>query len=160
MSDAVPSGGRVLTLQEAVARFGPGRTRTLVFSNGCFDLLHRGHLALLTAARALGDVLLVGVNSDRSVRRLKGEGRPAVPARHRAALLASLRPVDGVIVFDEDTPIELIRALSPDVLVKGGDYDRSSVVGGDEVEAAGGRVVLIPLVDAPSTTELLRRIRG
>lgn len=160
---AAPRGApddRVLDRAEAVRRFGPGRTDTVVFTNGCFDLLHAGHLSLLERARALGDRLIVGLNSDASVRRLKGTDRPIVAALDRARLLAALRAVDGVTIFEEDTPLELVKALLPDVLVKGADYDRQDVVGGDEVERAGGRVVLLPLADAPSTTDLVRRLRG
>ncbi len=151
---------RVLSRREAVARYGRGRETSLVFANGCFDLLHRGHLSLLERARALGDTLLVAVNSDASVERLKGPGRPILPAHDRALLLASLRFVDAVTVFDEDTPLALVRELLPDVLVKGADYRREDVVGADEVEAAGGRVVLLPLVESGSSSALLRRIRG
>jgi D-beta-D-heptose 7-phosphate kinase/D-beta-D-heptose 1-phosphate adenosyltransferase len=151
---------RVFDRAEAVRRFGPGRTDTVVFTNGCFDLLHAGHVSLLERARALGDRLIVGLNSDASVRRLKGPDRPIVGGVDRARLLAALRAVDGVTIFEEDTPLELVKALLPDVLVKGADYVRADVVGGDEVEAAGGRVVLLPLADAPSTTELVRRLRS
>lgn len=151
---------RILTWEEAVRRFGPGRGFRLVFTNGCFDLLHRGHAEYLHAAAALGDRLLVGLNSDASVRRLKGEGRPILPAEDRAYLLASLREVDAVTLFEQDTPAELIRALVPDVLVKGADYDRSEVVGREFVESRGGRVKLVPLVPGRSTSELLRRTRS
>lgn len=151
---------RVLERAEAVRRFGPGRSDCVVFTNGCFDLLHAGHVSLLARARALGDRLIVGLNSDASVRRLKGPGRPVVEEADRARLLAALRAVDAVTIFDEDTPLELVKAVLPDVLVKGADYTRTAVVGGDEVEAAGGRVVLLPLADAPSTTDLVRRMKG
>lgn len=151
---------RVLSREEAVRRFGPGRTTRLVFTNGCFDLLHRGHLALLARARGLGDRLLVALNSDASVRRLKGPGRPLMPAEDRALLLAALRFVDAVTVFDEPTPLGLVRALRPDVLVKGADYRREEVVGADDVEGWGGRVVLLPLVEARSTSALADRLAG
>jgi len=133
----------------------------VVFTNGVFDLLHAGHVALLEAARTEGAALLVGANSDASVRRLgKGTDRPFVPAPERARLLAGLACVDCVVLFDEDTPLHLIRRLRPDVLVKGADYAREQIVGADEVEGWGGRVVRVPLVPGLSTTELLRRLRG
>jgi len=151
---------KVLSREDVVERFGPGRAGTLVFTNGCFDLLHVGHAAYLEQARALGDALVVGVNTDASARRLgKGPGRPFVPARDRARLVAALEAVDAVCLFDEDTPQELIAELAPDVLVKGTDYAPDQVVGRETVEGAGGRVVLIPLVRGKSTTELVRRIR-
>ncbi|MDM7992853.1 MAG: D-glycero-beta-D-manno-heptose 1-phosphate adenylyltransferase [Candidatus Fermentibacter sp.] len=128
---------------------------SLVFTNGCFDVLHPGHLSLLEQARALGDFLVVGLNTDRSVRALKGPGRPALPLEGRLALLSSLEPVDLVIPFDEDTPERLISEVAPDVLVKGGDYAASSVVGAASVEARGGRVVIVPLVEGFSTTRIL-----
>lgn len=140
-------------------RFGRPREPRLVFTNGCFDLLHRGHVSLLERARALGDLLVVGLNSDASVRRLKGPGRPLVPVEDRAYLLASLRPVDAVTIFEEDTPLALIRALLPDVLVKGADYRPDEVVGAEVVRAAGGDVHLLPLDEGRSTSGLLERIR-
>lgn len=146
-------------MDEAVRRFGPGRDFRLVFTNGCFDLLHRGHAAYLNAAAALGDRLLVGLNSDASVRRLKGPGRPVLPLDDRAYLLASLEAVDAVVVFDEDTPLRLIEALLPDVLVKGADYRPEEVVGRDVVEEAGGDVMLLELEEGRSTSGLLERIR-
>jgi rfaE bifunctional protein nucleotidyltransferase chain/domain len=131
-----------------------------VFTNGVFDLLHPGHIALFEAARAEGDALVVGVNSDASVRRLgKGGDRPVVPERDRARVLAALAAVDCVVLFDEDTPLSLIRRLRPDVLVKGADYTREAIVGGDDVEGWGGRVVRVPLVQDKSTTSLLARLR-
>jgi D-beta-D-heptose 7-phosphate kinase / D-beta-D-heptose 1-phosphate adenosyltransferase len=142
-----------------VERFGRPREGRVVFTNGCFDILHRGHVAYLYAARSLGDALVVGLNTDASVRRLKGEGRPVVQQDDRAYVLAGLGCVDAVTFFDEDTPAELIEALLPDVLVKGGDYTPEAVVGRETVEAAGGRLVLIPFVTGRSTTGLLERIR-
>ena len=125
-----------------------------------FDLLHTGHVALLEGARAEGDALVVGVNSDASVRRLgKGAGRPVVPAAERARVVAALASVDCVVVFDEDTPLALIRTIRPDVLVKGADYQRKDIVGGDDVEGWGGRVVRVPLVKDKSTTSLLAKLR-
>jgi D-beta-D-heptose 7-phosphate kinase/D-beta-D-heptose 1-phosphate adenosyltransferase len=133
--------------------------RVVVFTNGCFDLLHRGHVESLAAARALGDVLVVGLNDDDSVRRLKGSGRPLVPWRDRAAVLAALRSVDYVVPFGEDTPAELIAAVVPDVLVKGADYALESIVGRDTVLAAGGRVERIEYREGLSTSALIDRIR-
>jgi D-beta-D-heptose 7-phosphate kinase/D-beta-D-heptose 1-phosphate adenosyltransferase len=125
-----------------------------------FDLLHTGHVALLEAARAEGDTLVVGVNSDASVRRLgKGADRPLVPEAERARVLAALAAVECVVLFDEDTPLALIRRLRPDVLVKGADYQRDAIVGADDVEGWGGRVVRVPLVKDKSTTNLLTRLR-
>lgn len=132
----------------------------VVLTNGVFDLLHVGHVTLLEAARAQGGALIVGVNSDRSVERLgKGKDRPIVPARERARLLAALACVDCVVAFDEATPLALIEALRPDVLVKGADYDRAAIVGANEVEGWGGRVVRVPLVPGYSTTDLVARLR-
>ncbi len=128
---------------------------TLVFTNGCFDVLHPGHLLLLETAREMGDFLVVGLNTDRSVKALKGPGRPAVPLSGRAALLSALAPVDLVIPFDEDTPARLIREIRPHVLVKGGDYSAADVVGADTVLADGGRVEIVPLLPGFSTTGLL-----
>ena len=157
---AAPSGpgGKVLGRADLLARFGRPREGRLVFTNGVFDLLHRGHVEYLYAARALGDALVVGVNSDASVRRLKGETRPVVPLEDRLFVLAGLGCVDGVTSFEEDTPRELIAALLPDVLVKGGDYRAADVVGGREVRDAGGEVMILPFVEGRSTTRLIRRI--
>lgn len=130
-----------------------------MFTNGCFDLLHPGHVKLLEAARALGDRLVVGINSDESVRILKGPGRPVIPELERAEILANLECVDAVTVFDELTPQKTIAALLPDVLVKGGDWPGNQIVGREEVEAAGGRVELIEVVQGYSTTEILRKMR-
>jgi D-beta-D-heptose 7-phosphate kinase/D-beta-D-heptose 1-phosphate adenosyltransferase len=127
------------------------------FTNGCFDLLHRGHIKLLAEARGACDRLVVGLNSDASTRRLKGDGRPINAAESRAEVLAALEAVDLVVVFEEDTPLELIKRVRPDVLVKGADYKRDEVVGGDVVEAAGGTVVLVDLVPGHSTTRMVRR---
>jgi rfaE bifunctional protein nucleotidyltransferase chain/domain len=131
-----------------------------VFTNGVFDLLHRGHVDILAAARALGDVLVVGVNTDASVRRLKGPGRPVRSERERAVVLAALESVDAVVLFDQDTPLELIRALRPNVLVKGGDYTPDAVVGREDVERAGGKVVILALTPGYSTTATIERLRG
>jgi rfaE bifunctional protein nucleotidyltransferase chain/domain len=131
----------------------------VVFTNGCFDLLHPGHVRYLEAARALGDLLVVGLNGDASVRHLKGPGRPVLVAAERAEVLAGLAAVDHVIVFDADTPRDLIVALGPDVLVKGADWLPEDIVGRDEVLARGGRVERIALVPGVSTSDLIRRIR-
>jgi D-beta-D-heptose 7-phosphate kinase/D-beta-D-heptose 1-phosphate adenosyltransferase len=132
----------------------------VVFTNGVFDLLHAGHIALLEAARAAGDALVVGVNSDASVRQLgKGADRPLVAEGERARLLAALAAVDCVVLFDADTPLALIVRLHPDVLVKGADYTREAIVGAAEVEGWGGRVVRVPLVEGKSTTDLVRKLR-
>jgi D-beta-D-heptose 7-phosphate kinase/D-beta-D-heptose 1-phosphate adenosyltransferase len=131
-----------------------------VFTNGVFDLLHAGHVALLEAARAEGVALVVGVNTDASVRRLgKGSDRPLVTEAERARLLAALSAVDCVVLFDDDTPLALIDRLRPDVLVKGADYAREAIVGAAEVEGWGGRVVRVPLVAGKSTTDLVRKLK-
>jgi rfaE bifunctional protein nucleotidyltransferase chain/domain len=152
----------VLTLEELILQFGPGKRngRRVVFANGCFDLLHPGHIQLLEAARAMGDALIVGLNSDESVRALKGAGRPVISQQERAEILAGFECVDGVIVFDELTPQKTVAALLPDILVKGGDWPGNQIVGREEVEAAGGKVVLIDIVEGHSTTEILRKIRA
>jgi D-beta-D-heptose 7-phosphate kinase/D-beta-D-heptose 1-phosphate adenosyltransferase len=137
------------------------QTGKVVFTNGVFDLLHVGHVALLEAARAQGDCLVVAINSDRSARQLeKGTGRPVVPERERARVVAALQSVDLVLIFDEPTPLEIIRVLRPDVLVKGADYTIDKIVGAKEVEGWGGRVVRVPLEPGHSTTNLLVRLRG
>jgi D-beta-D-heptose 7-phosphate kinase/D-beta-D-heptose 1-phosphate adenosyltransferase len=134
--------------------------KRVVFTNGCFDLLHIGHVTLLREAAQLGDVLVVAINSDQSVRRLKGEARPLVPETERAAMIAALDCVDAVTVFDEDTPLETLEMVRPDILVKGQDYRLDQVVGRELVEARGGRVELVPLLPEHSTTELIDRIKG
>jgi D-beta-D-heptose 7-phosphate kinase/D-beta-D-heptose 1-phosphate adenosyltransferase len=133
---------------------------TVVLTNGCFDVLHSGHLCLLEEARRSGDRLVVALNSDRSVRELKGEGRPLIPQAERAEVLLALEAVDEVVVYDEPTPIEVVRAVRPDVLVKGADWAADAIVGRDEVEATGGRVLRVELVPGHSTSGLLGRIRG
>jgi rfaE bifunctional protein nucleotidyltransferase chain/domain len=132
----------------------------VVFTNGVFDLLHPGHVDVLLGARRAGDVLVVGVNGDESVRRLKGPDRPVRAAPERCYVLAALSMVDAVVVFDEDTPFELITTLRPDVLVKGGDYTESSIVGARDVRGWGGDVVVIPLTPGHSTTSTIARLRG
>ena len=152
----------VLTLDELILQFGREKRngKRLVFTNGCFDVLHPGHIHSLETARGLGDCLIVGLNGDESVRSLKGAGRPVIPAGERAEILASLECVDAVVVFEDLTPEKVIAALLPDVLVKGGDWPGNQIVGRAEVEAAGGRVVLVDTVPGYSTTEILKRIRG
>ena len=156
----MPSDSRVLSRESLSARFGRPRDQTVVFTNGCFDLLHRGHIEHLAQAGTLGDVLVVGLNSDASVRRLKGAARPQVAEADRAAALAALGSVDAVTVFDEDTPLEVIRALLPDVLVKGGDYDLDGIVGRELVEETGGEVRVLPFLEGYSTTEILEGSRN
>lgn len=134
--------------------------RSLVFTNGVFDLLHPGHVDVLLSARREGDALIVGLNSDASVRRLKGPARPVRGEVERAYLVAALAMVDAVVIFEQDTPLEVIRELEPDVLVKGGDYTESTVVGAPEVRARGGRVVIVPLTAGHSTTALVEKLRG
>jgi rfaE bifunctional protein nucleotidyltransferase chain/domain len=156
----VNTAAKVRDLASAVA-WRDSQAGPVVFTNGVFDLLHPGHLALLEAARAEGTALLVGVNSDASVRRLgKGTERPLVPEAARARMLAGFAAVDCVVLFDEDTPLALITALRPDVLVKGADYAREQIVGADVVEARGGRVVRVRLVPDQSTTRLVERLRA
>jgi rfaE bifunctional protein nucleotidyltransferase chain/domain len=133
--------------------------RTVVLTNGCFDLLHPGHVALLEAARSEGDVLVVAVNSDVSVRGLKGPGRPLIPEAERSEVLLALEAVDRVVIYDDPTPRAVIEALLPDVLVKGADWAVDAIVGRPQVEAAGGRVVRVPLVADRSTSSLVDRIR-
>ena len=133
--------------------------RRVVLTNGCFDLLHPGHLTLLEAARAHGDVLVVAINSDRSVRRIKGEGRPLVPEAERAETLLALEAVDRVVVYDEPTPLEVVKALVPEVLVKGADWAEDAIVGREQVEASGGRVVRVEMVPGRSTSAMVERIR-
>jgi D-glycero-beta-D-manno-heptose 1-phosphate adenylyltransferase len=177
----------ILTLEQAILRFGRAKHndkhdalfaedctagpqvvtnvgqrpagQRVVFTNGCFDLLHPGHIRTLEAARKLGDALVVGLNSDRGVRELKGPGRPILPELERAEILAALECVDAVVIFDEPTPRETIAALLPDVLVKGGDWAGDQIVGREEVEAAGGRVVSVPVAPGYSTTSILQKIR-
>ena len=143
---------------EIVARLR-AEGRTIVFTNGVFDLLHPGHVRYLQQARALGDALIVGLNSDRSVRGNKGPGRPITPEDERAEMLGALACVDAVVVFDEPTPHDLIAAVQPDVLVKGADWAADAIVGRDIVEARGGRVVRVPVEAGYSTTAIVQRVR-
>jgi rfaE bifunctional protein nucleotidyltransferase chain/domain len=151
--------GKIMSRRSARA-WREGQRGTVVFTNGVFDLLHPGHVDVLSAARAEGDVLVVGVNSDASTTRLKGPERPVRPEADRAFVLAALEPVDAVVLFEEDTPLELIRELRPDVLVKGGDYTPDMVAGAAEVQGWGGRVVIVPLTAGHSTSAIIDRLRG
>src|SRR6266513_2918432 len=156
MNDKILSQTELLAERARLRAVG----QRLVFTNGVFDLLHVGHVRYLAAARALGDVLLVAVNSDRTVRELKGEGRPVINENERAEILAALRQVDYVTVFDDISPRSLIARLLPDVLVKGGDYGLDEIHGREEVEAAGGRVVSLPFIAGASTSSIIDRMKG
>jgi len=151
---------KVLSHSKAVAlrRRARASGRKVVFTNGCFDLLHAGHVAYLERARRHGDLLIVGINSDASVRRIKGKGRPLQAEKDRSLVLAALASVDAVVVFDGDTPIKLIRTLSPDVLAKGADWAADEIVGREEVLAAGGRVVRVPLRPGASTSSIIKKV--
>lgn len=156
------STSRVLTWPEAEAFVKSARAagRRIVFTNGVFDLLHPGHLRYLQHARSLGDVLIVGLNADQSVRRNKGPERPITPEQERAEILAALDCVDAVVIFPEDTPAEIVRLIQPDILVKGADWPADQIVGRDTVEARGGRVVLMPVEPGWSTTAILEKLKG
>ena len=153
---------KILSIEEMLVERARLRSlgARLVFTNGVFDLLHVGHVRYLAQARALGDTLVVAINSDRSVRELKGPERPVFDQAERAEILAALRQVDYVVVFDDVSPRSLISALLPDVLVKGGDYQLDQIHGREEVEAAGGRVLSLPFVDGASTSRLIERMKG
>lgn len=154
MTAKLKTSGELVPILKKLRRSG----KKIVFTNGCFDLLHSGHVRYLREAKAAGDVLIIGLNSDRSVRGLKGPGRPLVPEGERAELLAALEMVDYVVIFDRPTPRALIAELAPDVLVKGGDWKRDQIAGADEVEDAGGRVLIVPLVPGRSTSGLIDKI--
>jgi D-glycero-beta-D-manno-heptose 1-phosphate adenylyltransferase len=161
MSSTLDPHAKIIDRAKLLEVVGRPRDHRLVFTNGVFDVLHRGHVEYLYAARTLGDALVVALNTDASVKRLgKGDDRPVNREHDRAMVIAGLGCVDYVTFFDEETPRDIIRALLPDVLVKGGDYKPEDIVGGAEVEAAGGRVVVIPFVEGHSTTDMLRKIRG
>lgn len=161
MSPALPRdpGAKVLDLESA-RQWRAAQTGRVVFTNGVFDLLHSGHVDILLGARRFGDALIVGVNSDASVRRLKGPDRPVRSESERAFVLAAFEMVDCVVVFSEDTPICLVKALHPDVLVKGGDYSEATIVGALEVRGWGGDVHVVNLTPGQSTTNLLKKLRG
>lgn len=151
---------RSFTWSEAVAwrKELASSGKRVVFTNGVFDILHAGHVDLLEKCRAEGDALIVGLNSDVSTRRIKGDNRPIVPEGDRAAILLGLRAVDAVVLFDEETPAKLIDSLLPDVLIKGGDYSPDQVVGRESVEKAGGHLVILPLVEGRSTTGVVETV--
>ena len=153
---------QAVTLEDAVTLVRNARAagKKIVFTNGVFDLLHPGHTRYLQEARALGDVLIVGVNSDRSVRGNTGSGRPITPEHERVEILEALAAVDAVVVFDEETPHAIIAAIQPDVLVKGADWAEDAIIGRDIVEARGGTVVRVPVRPGYSTSAIIRRIRG
>jgi len=156
----MPKNDKIIT-REQVSRIASQvkrEGRKVVFTNGCFDLLHIGHLELLEHARKLGDILIVGLNSDDSVRRLKGPQRPINTQLDRARILAALEVVDYVVIFDEDTPLELIQTVMPDFLIKGGDYNPDAIVGSEFVESYGGKVIVFPLVRGKSTSDLINTI--
>ena len=152
--------GRVVTQEELISRVAGARAarRCIVFTNGCYDLLHPGHTRLLETSRELGDILILALNSDRSVRENKGAGRPIINEDERAEVAAALAAVDYVVLFDEPTPREIIAKVLPDVLVKGGDWGRNEIIGREEVEAAGGRVVSIPFEPGYSTSSMIERV--
>ena len=154
-----PPVSKVMTWREAEGwrRAATGR---VVFTNGVFDLVHPGHVEVLDQARREGDALVVGLNSDASVRRLKGPERPIRSAAERAVVLAAFEAVDAVVIFEEDTPLALVERLQPDVIVKGGDYDPTTIVGADVVTRRGGRVVVVPLVPDQSTTAIIGKLRS
>ncbi len=156
------ANAKVCSLEDLIALRAVWRDegRRVVFTNGCFDLLHPGHVRYLTLARQLGDVLIVALNSDRSVRALKGETRPILKEDERAEVMAALGVVDAVVIFDSETPFDTISALVPDILVKGGDWSVDQIVGRDVVEANGGQVLSLPFVPGVSTTEIVRRIQA
>lgn len=152
---------KILSLPDALRRVSQWRvtSKTIAFTNGCFDILHRGHIYSLAAAAKEADYLIVGLNSDSSTKQLKGPGRPINDQQARAIVIASLLMVDMVVIFDEETPLELIKAIMPDVLVKGGDYTEEQVAGAKEVRANGGRVVLNPIVEGFSTTSIIEKMK-
>jgi len=133
--------------------------KTIVFTNGCFDILHVGHVRYLREAKKLGDILVLALNSDASVRAIKGEKRPLVPEEERADIMAALESIDYVILFDDPTPQQLVEYLQPDILVKGGDWAEAAIAGADFVKASGGRVITIPLTEGRSTTNIIEKIR-
>jgi len=156
VSEKLKSAAELLAIRAGAKNHG----KKIVFTNGCFDLLHRGHVEILRGAKNQGDILIVALNTDRSVRAIKGSERPIVSESDRAELIAALEMVDYVTLFDESEPTALIEQLKPDVLAKGGDYGRDKVVGADIVEGYGGRVAVIPYLQGHSTSELIEKIRG
>ena len=154
--------GKLKSLEEIKAIVVDARTngKKVAFTNGCFDLLHRGHVHVLRAARACADLLIVGINSDQSVKQIKGPTRPVLPESDRCELLGAMEMVDFVVLFNEPDPHNLISAIRPDVLVKGGDWHTEKIIGSDMVEEAGGRVVVVPYIKGFSTTEIIERIKN
>jgi D-beta-D-heptose 7-phosphate kinase/D-beta-D-heptose 1-phosphate adenosyltransferase len=159
-SSGISAGEKILDLERVKMRAAEWRAsgETIVFTNGCFDLLHVGHISLMEECRRFGSKLILGLNTDASVSRLKGPSRPIVSEYERARVMAALAAVDAVVLFDEDTPLELIRSLRPNVLVKGGDYTAEKVVGYDDVMANGGRVEIVPTVEGFSTTNIVKKM--
>jgi D-beta-D-heptose 7-phosphate kinase/D-beta-D-heptose 1-phosphate adenosyltransferase len=162
VEDSTQQANKVCTLEALLTRVAGWRAagQKIVFTNGCFDLLHAGHVTYLEGARNLGDRLIVGLNTDRSVSALKGPTRPVIHEADRARVMAALESVDAVVLFDEDTPLDLIRAIRPDVLAKGSDYSEDQVVGGSDVKSWGGRVALVDLVPGRSTTKIIGKLVG
>ena len=154
--------GKLKNLEElkVIAADARSQGKSVVFTNGCFDLLHRGHVHVLRESKACGDLLITGINSDKSVKQIKGPARPVLPESDRSELLAALEMVDYVVLFDQPDPYALISAIRPDVLVKGGDWAGAKIVGADLVEEAGGRIVVIPYIKGFSTTEIIERIKN
>jgi rfaE bifunctional protein nucleotidyltransferase chain/domain len=154
--------GKLKNLEElrTIASDARAAGRTVVFTNGCFDLLHRGHVHILREAKATGDLLIVGINSDRSVRSIKGPTRPILPETDRIELIAAMEMVDYIVLFDEPDPYNVIAALKPQVLAKGGDWSAVKIIGAEVVEREGGRVIVIPYLKGFSTTEIIERIRN
>lgn len=150
------SAAEVSRITEGIKQLG----KTVVFTNGCFDLIHRGHMVYLQEAANLGDFLVIGLNTDASIKSIKGKNRPVQSEKSRAAVLASLGFVDLVVLFNEDTPADLIQAIIPDILVKGGDYEEDQVVGADTVKTNGGEVKILSLVEGESTTNIIERIKN
>ena len=153
---------KILTLPELLRKIAQWKIsgKTLAFTNGCFDILHAGHIASLSEAASYADYLIVGLNADSSIKNLKGEGRPVNDENSRALLLASLSVVDAVVIFSEPTPLDLIRQVQPDFLVKGGDYKVEEIVGAEDVIARGGKVIINPIVEGFSTTSIINRLKG
>ncbi|MBI3755413.1 MAG: D-glycero-beta-D-manno-heptose 1-phosphate adenylyltransferase [Deltaproteobacteria bacterium] len=151
---------KLVSLQKLKKYIGIVRKRgkTIVFTNGCFDIIHAGHVRYLNKAKSLGDILVIGLNSDSSVRKIKGEKRPIVPQRERAEVLSGLEAVDYVVLFNEPTPIKLIKTVLPDILVKGADWASHEIVGADIVKAAGGKIKRVKLVEGRSTTNIIKKI--
>ncbi len=159
-SQVIPE--KIYTREELVKAVARWRllSKKIVFTNGCFDILHAGHISSLSEAAKEADILIVGLNTDSSTKRLKGEGRPVNDENSRALIMASLAIVDAVTLFDEDTPLELIQAILPDVLVKGGDYTQDQIVGAKEVIAFGGIIVINPIIEGFSTTSIIEKMQG